>query len=58
MLAVAWTGLRCWLRYGFPEIRVSVDGVEHHCRGMMFLNGRRFDLGWPWRAFKPKMRAE
>lgn len=33
MLAVATTGLRSWLRYGFPEIRVSVDGVEHRCRG-------------------------
>ena len=28
MLAVAMTGLRCWLRYGFPEIRVAIDGVE------------------------------
>ena len=33
MLAVATTGLHSWLRYGFPEIRVSVDGVEHCCCG-------------------------
>ena len=33
MLAVALTGLRSWLHYGFPEIRVSIDGVEHGCRG-------------------------
>ncbi len=38
MLAVAWTGLRCWLRYGFPEIRVSIDGVEHGCRGAIALS--------------------
>ena len=38
MLAVALTGLRCWLRYGFPEIRVSVDGVEHGCRGAIVMS--------------------
>ena len=38
LLAVAMTGLRCWLRYGFPEIRVSVDGVEHRCRGAIVMS--------------------
>ena len=38
MLAVAMTGLRCWLRYGFPEIRVSADGVEHSCRGAIVMS--------------------
>lgn len=38
MLAVAMTGLRCWLRYGFPEIRVSIDGVEHGCRGAIVMS--------------------
>ena len=38
MLAVALTGLRCWLRYDFPEIHVSVDGVEHHCRGVIAMS--------------------
>ncbi len=38
MLAVALTGLRCWLRYGFPEIRVSIDGVEHGCRGAIVMS--------------------
>ena len=38
LLAVALTGLRCWLRYGFPEIRVSIDGVEHGCRGAIVLS--------------------
>ena len=38
MLAVALTGLRCWLRYSFPEIRVSIDGVEYGCRGVIALS--------------------
>ena len=38
MFAVAMTGLRCWLRYDFPEIHVSVDGVEHHCRGVIAMS--------------------
>ena len=38
MLAVAMTGLRCWLHYGFPEIRVSIDGVEHACRSAIALS--------------------
>ncbi len=37
-LAVAITGITCWLRYGFPEIHVAIDGVEHHCRGAIVMS--------------------
>ena len=38
MLAVALTGMRCWFRYGFPEIRVAIDGIDYACRGVIVMS--------------------
>ena len=55
MLAVALTGFRCWLRYGFPEIRVSVDDIEYGCRGAIVFSFP-FYAG-PYRL-APQVRAD